>query len=104
MLRMRDSEGFSSGGSEDSSGCAESSWVRRLVARGASVEMYTADLDKPWGAGSCDASNSVRSNCVFPAPLIYDQCMHKADRLYESRWLIPFTSYLDQVARTDTAQ
>lgn len=36
---MRDNEGFSFGDSEVSSGCAESSWARRLVARGASVEM-----------------------------------------------------------------
>jgi hypothetical protein len=39
MLNIRDSEGFSDGASEAKDGWEDSSWVRRVVASGASVEM-----------------------------------------------------------------
>lgn len=69
MLNIRDNDGLCSGGSEASSGWVESSSARRLVASGASVDMYTADLDRPCGGGSWTASSRVSSSCVLPAPL-----------------------------------
>ena len=69
------------------------------------MEMYTADLDRPWGAGSWVASKSVRSNWVLPAPLDVVSEGTWQVGVYETRGLVPFASHLDQVARADaTAQ
>ena len=53
----------------ESSGCVCSSCDRRAVGSGASVEMYRARLDRPWGGGSCVERRSVRRNWVLPTPL-----------------------------------
>lgn len=59
---MRDREGRSDSGREVKCGWVDRIWSRRLVDSGASVEMYRADLSRPWGGGSCTASNKDRSN------------------------------------------
>ena len=56
------------------------------------------------GCGQLRCKQERKKQLRFSGTTSCDQRMYKADRLYESRWLIPFTSYLDQVARTDTAQ
>lgn len=53
-----------------------------------------ADLDRPRGAGSCDASKRVSSSWVLPAPLGAGQHVSMfADRQYGfDRYLSPVTS------------
>ena len=60
ILNIRESEGLSECGSEAKEGWVESNCNRRfVVASGASVEMYMADLARPWGPGGRRFENLV---------------------------------------------